>query len=168
MDLNKKKYFFIRFFGLKKKKNKGVFMYVNKGDNNLTPNNIDESNVATDIGVECPDCKSMHIKISFMISGFYDCKCRSCGAQFVVPIRRYVRPKFGYPRSSSTWDEQRLLFGLNDEIFREFLPFFSFLAFSILAIVASVSMNSFLSYPFATVAIISLLIFVVGKIRRVR
>jgi hypothetical protein len=57
------------------------------------------------------------------------------------------------------------ILGLNKNNIIEFLPLSFFVAFSILAIIATVSANKFLSVPFAAVAGLSFLFYVLWRIR---
>jgi len=136
-------------------------------DKNLTPKENKKPDMATEIGVECPQCKSTSIKWR-VIPGFYDCVCRNCDAKFVVALDR-VYGVIPYLRESNyqtaTWAEKMKAFGLSKKPFIESLFLGSFIAFSILAVIASISYNSYLSYPFQVVAMVSLLAYLFGKLR---
>lgn len=122
----------------------------------------DESNVTDDAEFKCPNCKSVDIKKSINWGEFYDCECNTCNAKFVIPVMsginyNVISNKILYVRNNMIMDYKGNII--------EFLPLSFFLAFSILAIVASVSANKFLSVPFAAIAGISLLFFLIWRIR---
>jgi hypothetical protein len=126
----------------------------------------DKSNITDDAEFKCPNCKSVDIKKSVNWGEFYDCECRSCKAKFVIPVMsginyNIIGNKTLYVRNNMVMD----ILGLNKNNIQEFLPISAFMAFSILAIVATVSANKFLSVPFAALAGLSLLFYVLWKIR---